>query len=90
MARRLRRAVGLPERDGLLVRAVEDGSPGDAAGLERGDLIVTAGGQPVEGVDIALRALDAVAAGGGDAGARRGARHRRARRDRTLRGEEAA
>ena len=30
VARRLRRAVGLPERDGLLVRAVEDGSPGGA------------------------------------------------------------
>src|SRR5215211_2453434 len=27
VARRLRRAVGLPERDGLLVRDVEDGSP---------------------------------------------------------------
>ena len=27
-ARRMRRAVGLPERDGLLVRAVEDGRPG--------------------------------------------------------------
>ena len=30
VARRLRRAVGLPERDGVLVRAVEDGSPADA------------------------------------------------------------
>src|SRR6188472_4063000 len=39
VARRLRSAVGLPERDGLLVRAVEDGSPGEAAGIEPGDLI---------------------------------------------------
>ena len=44
VARRMRRAVGLPERDGLLVRAVEDGSPADRAGLERGDLIVAAAG----------------------------------------------
>src|SRR5829696_2702398 len=29
VARRLRSAVGLPERDGLLVRAVEDGSPAE-------------------------------------------------------------
>src|SRR5918995_6397003 len=39
-ARRMRGAVGLPEREGLLVRAVEDGGPADVAGIERGDLIV--------------------------------------------------
>ena len=39
-ARRMRRAVGLPERAGLLVRAVEDGSPAAAAGIEAGDLLV--------------------------------------------------
>ena len=38
VARRLRRSVGLPERDGLLVRGVEDGSPPAAAGLAEGDL----------------------------------------------------
>ena len=42
-ARRLRTAVGLPERDGLLVRGVVDGSPAERAGLARGDLIVRAG-----------------------------------------------
>ena len=42
VARRLRRAVGLPERDGVLVRAVEEGSAADRAGLQRGDLIVQA------------------------------------------------
>src|SRR4051794_25531837 len=36
-ARKLRHAVGLPERDGLLVRGVADGSPADRAGLARGD-----------------------------------------------------
>jgi serine protease Do len=66
VARRLRSAVGLPERDGLLVRAVEDGSPGDGAGLEPGDLIVSIGGQPVESVESLYSALDAVAAAGGE------------------------
>lgn len=43
-ARRLRAAVGLPERDGLLVRAVDDGGPAARAGVQAGDLIVEAGG----------------------------------------------
>ena len=51
VARRLRRAVGLPERDGLLVRGVEDGSPAGRAGIEKGDLIVAAAGEPVARVD---------------------------------------
>jgi serine protease Do len=66
VARRLRSAVGLPERDGLLVRAVEDGSPAEAAGLEAGDLIVAVGGEPVEGVESLYTALDSVAAAGGE------------------------
>src|SRR5215216_3584879 len=44
VARRLRRAVGLPEREGLLVRAVEEDGPADRAGVEPGDLIVAAAG----------------------------------------------
>jgi len=63
-ARRLRAAVGLPERDGLLVRGVEEGSPADRAGLERGDLVVGAGGAPLEGVDALFDALEAAAASG--------------------------
>src|SRR5918992_5621203 len=39
VARRMRRAVGLPERDGLLVRAVEGGSAAERADIERGDLL---------------------------------------------------
>ena len=58
VARRLRRSVGLPERDGLLVRAVEDGSPADAAGIERGDLIIATGGTPVTRLDDIHAALD--------------------------------
>ena len=62
-ARRLRRSVGLPERDGLLVRLVEEGGAGDRAGLREGDLIVAAGGSPVAGVDDLHEAVDAVPAG---------------------------
>lgn len=61
VARRLRRSVGLAERDGILVRGVEDGSLADAAGVEAGDLIVSAGGRPVADADDlhdALGALD--------------------------------
>ena len=63
VARKLRDSVGLPERDGLLVRLVEDGGPGARAGLRRGDLIVVAGGQDVGSVDDLHDALDAVPAG---------------------------
>jgi serine protease Do len=63
VARRLRAAVGLPERDGLLVREVAEGTPAQAAGLQRGDLIVSAGGQPVATMDGLLAAVEAV---GGD------------------------
>jgi len=59
VARRLRRAVGLPQRDGVLVRAVEDGSAAHRAGIERGDLIVAAGDRPLERVDVLYEALDA-------------------------------
>lgn len=51
VARRLRSAVGLPDRDGLLVRRVEEGGPADRAGIEKGDLIVAAAGEPVARVD---------------------------------------
>jgi serine protease Do len=64
MARRLRGAVGLPERDGILVRAVEPGSPAARAGLERGDLIVAAGGEGLEGIDALYTALDGAQADG--------------------------
>jgi serine protease Do len=57
-ARRLRAAVGLPERDGLLVHAVVDGSPAERAGLERGDLVVAAGDAPLSSADDLFDALD--------------------------------
>jgi len=61
-ARHLRRSVGLPDRDGILVQVVQDHSPAAGAGLRRGDLITEAGGVPVTGVDD----LHAVVDGLGD------------------------
>jgi len=58
VARKLRRSVGLPERDGLLVRVVEEGGPADRAGVKRGDLIVEAAGSPVTTTDELYGALD--------------------------------
>ena len=59
VARRLRRAVGLPERDGLLVREVEGGSPAESAGIAEGDLIVAAGGRATASADELFEALGA-------------------------------
>jgi serine protease Do len=63
VARRMRRAVGLPEREGVLVRRVEDGSPAEAAGIERGDLIAAAGERQIDSVDALYAALDALSNG---------------------------
>lgn len=60
IARRMRRSVGLPERDGVLVRGVEDGSLAAAAGVEAGDLIVEAGGRPITDADDLFAALGAL------------------------------
>jgi serine protease Do len=59
-ARRLRRAVGLPERDGLLVRTVEEGGPAHRAGLREGDLIVSVGDSALTSADDLFDALDAL------------------------------
>ncbi len=64
VARRLRRAVGLPEREGVLVRAVERGSAADRAGLERGDLIVGAAGNDLDRVEALYEAIDGAGAEG--------------------------
>jgi serine protease Do len=64
VARRLRHAVGLPERDGVLVRVVEHDSPAARAGIERGDLIVSAGGRELDRVDTLYEVLDAARAQG--------------------------
>jgi serine protease Do len=64
VAQRLRRSVGLPERDGVLVRGVDDGSPAAAGGVTTGDLIVSANGVAVHDTDDLWAVLDAL--GGGD------------------------
>lgn len=51
VARHLRRSVGLPERDGVLVRGVEDDSPAARAGIRDGDLIVEIAGTVVTEAD---------------------------------------
>jgi S1-C subfamily serine protease len=66
VARRLRSAVGLPERAGLLVRAVEEDGPAARAGVQKGDLIVEAGGTPTETVESLYTALDSIPAAGGE------------------------
>jgi serine protease Do len=58
VARKMRAAVGLPEREGLLVRGVVDGSPAAKAAIERGDLLVRAGDRPLAGMDDLFEALD--------------------------------
>jgi serine protease Do len=63
LARRMRRAVGLPEREGLLVRAVEEGAPAASAGIERGDLLVAAAGRELTGVDALYEVLDEISPG---------------------------
>src|SRR5215207_339758 len=60
VARRMRRAVGLPERDGILVRDVEDDSPAAKADIKRADLLVSAAGRDLDGIDRLYEALDAV------------------------------
>src|SRR3954454_1154880 len=60
VARRLRRAVGLPEREGLLVREVESDGPAARAGVERGDLIADLD------IDALYSALDSVPQEGGN------------------------
>ncbi len=59
VAARLRQAVGLPDRAGLLVRAVVPGSPAEAAGIRAGDLLVRAGETSL----VSHRELFAVLAG---------------------------
>ncbi len=63
VANRLRAAVGLDERDGLLVQRVAESSPAALAGIQRGDLLVEAGGEPLGSPDDLLDRLDAIEPG---------------------------
>jgi len=73
----MQRAVGLPERPGLLVRAAEEQSPAAAAGLAEGDILTEAGGTPLRSVSALYSAIsDALAAGRLELRVRRGLRDR--------------
>ncbi len=63
VARHLRRAVGLPDRDGVLVRGVEQDSPAERAGIREGDMIVAAAGAPIADPDELHAALASAGAG---------------------------
>jgi serine protease Do len=61
VAAQLRQAVGLPERDGVLVRGVDANGPAARAGVTVGDLIVRLGDGAIATVDDLQDALDALA-----------------------------
>ena len=63
VATRMRRAVGLPDREGVLVREVEPDSPAARAGIAKGDLLVEAGGRPIREPDDVYDALGMVSTG---------------------------
>ena len=51
VAAKLRASVGLPPRDGLLVRGVEPEGPAANAGIAEGDLLVAVGGTPLVSIE---------------------------------------
>jgi DNA-binding MarR family transcriptional regulator len=57
VAQRMRRAVGLPDRHGVLVLRVKRGSAAEGAGLTRGDLVTGAAGADVHTIGDLHRAL---------------------------------
>jgi len=63
-ANEIRRAVGLPELIGLLVRSVEPGSRAAQAGIKTGDVLVQAGHEPLRSVTVLYQAINAATAAG--------------------------
>src|SRR5439155_5966692 len=63
VARKMRRAVGLPEAEGLLVRGVAEDGPAARAGIAEGDLVVAAGDTPLRDADELHAALEKVKKG---------------------------
>lgn len=64
VAAKLRASVGLPPREGLLVRGVEPDQPAAAAGIAAGDLLVEAGGVALDSIEALGDALVAGAGAG--------------------------
>jgi serine protease Do len=63
VAKRLRRAVGLPDADGVLVRMVFEDGPAAAAGIRQGDLLTTVGGNLLSDPDDLYQVLDEITPG---------------------------
>jgi DNA-binding MarR family transcriptional regulator len=73
----MQRAVGLPERPGLLVRSADENSPAAAAGLGEGDILTQAGGTPLRSVSGLYSAIsDALPGGRLELRVRRGLKER--------------
>jgi len=51
VARQIRRSVGLPDTPGLLVQNIAVPGPASRAGLQEGDLIVSAGGAEIRSIE---------------------------------------
>lgn len=58
VGRRLRRAVGLPDADGVLVRGVEDDSVAHRAGIREGDFVTHVGDRAVSTPDDLVEAIE--------------------------------
>lgn len=63
VAAKMRRAVGLAERDGVLVRGVIEGGPAASAGVSEGDMIVEVSGRAIADIDDLHAALESAHAG---------------------------
>jgi serine protease Do len=63
VARKMRRAVGLPDATGVLVRGVAENGPAAAAGIAEGDMIVKVGDRDIVDVDDLHDALGVLAPG---------------------------
>ena len=58
VTRRLRRAVGLPDVEGLLVREVAEGGPAATAGIAVGDVLLRAGETALVAPELLIDALE--------------------------------
>ena len=59
LPRRIALRLGLTQRMGAVISAVEAGSPADHAGLLTGDILLALDGTPITGADDLVRLLDA-------------------------------